>query len=198
MTAATAAVAPWMPYAAAFGPLLRSTISASPVGMSAAASMNQPTRWGSPPASSTKMNSPVAMSRTPLTVSQAWKVPSSVGVPGMPKREARRAAPAGALRAVCHAYLEFATARPALYQAMFVLPTDIKFASAETPPPLRAGFAEFVAVLPRVDDRRELRAEVIWSALHGIAVLSYGGRIPPGSREERLDILLAQVDPATV
>ncbi|MGH3375281.1 MAG: TetR/AcrR family transcriptional regulator [Actinoallomurus sp.] len=109
-------------------------------------------------------------------------------------RRARLAAapPAAALRAVCHAYLEFAAARPALYQAMFVLPTDVKFASAETPAPLRAGFAEFVAALPRDDDRRELRAEVVWSALHGIAVLSYGGRIPPGGTEERLDILLAQ------
>jgi hypothetical protein len=27
-----------------------------------------------------------------------------------------------------------ATERPALYQAMFVLPTDVKFPSAETPP----------------------------------------------------------------
>ena len=76
---------------------------------------------------------------------------------------------------------------------MFVLPTDVKFASAETPPPLRAAFAEFVAALPRDDDRRELRAEVIWSALHGIAVLSYGGRIPPGGADERLDILLGCV-----
>lgn len=91
-------------------------------------------------------------------------------------RRARLAAPEQALRAVCRAYLEFADERPALYQAMFVLPTDVKFASAETPPPLRAGFGAFVAALPAGDDRRELRAEVIWSALHGMAVLSYGGR----------------------
>jgi hypothetical protein len=32
-----------------------------------------------------KMKSPEAMSRTALTVSQAWKVRSSVGVSGMPK-----------------------------------------------------------------------------------------------------------------
>src|SRR5687768_8899095 len=33
--------------------------------------------------------------------------------------------PGQALRAVCRGYLEFATQRPALYQAMFVLPTDL-------------------------------------------------------------------------
>jgi AcrR family transcriptional regulator len=42
--------------------------------------------------------------------------------------------PRQALHAVCRAYLEFATERPAFYQAMFVMPTDVKFAHAETPP----------------------------------------------------------------
>ena len=51
-------------------------------------------------------------------------------------RHAREAAPdlGQALRAVCSAYVEFATERPALYEAMFVLPTDLRFASDETPP----------------------------------------------------------------
>src|ERR1700748_1220976 len=40
-----------------------------------------------------------------------------------------------ALLAVCRAYLDFAVAQPALYQAMFVMPTDVKFASEETPAP---------------------------------------------------------------
>src|SRR5437868_275904 len=55
-------------------------------------------------------------------------------------RDARPAnpEPRQALHAVCRAYLEFATERPALYQAMFVMPTDVKFAHAETPPQLRA------------------------------------------------------------
>jgi AcrR family transcriptional regulator len=110
-------------------------------------------------------------------------------------RHARQAAPGWgeALRAVCRAYLEFATERPALYQAMFVLPTDVKFASAETPPPLRAGFDEFVNCFPPDNERRELFAEVIWSALHGIAVLSDSGRIPPDGQEERLDFLVTQI-----
>jgi AcrR family transcriptional regulator len=101
--------------------------------------------------------------------------------------------PRQALHAVCRAYLEFATERPALYQAMFVMPTDVKFAHAETPPPLRAAFDEFVSCLRPDNARRELVAEVIWSALHGIATLSDSGRIPPDSQEERLDFLITQL-----
>ena len=110
-------------------------------------------------------------------------------------RRAREAAtaPEQALRAVCRAYLEFTTERPALYQAMFVLPTDLKFASAETPPPLRAGFDEFVNCFPVEEDRRELLAEVTWSALHGMAVLSDNGRIPLTGQEERLDLLVTRI-----
>ncbi|MGW7358000.1 TetR/AcrR family transcriptional regulator [Streptomyces sp. NPDC054802] len=110
-------------------------------------------------------------------------------------RRARQAAeePDGALRAVCRACLEFATERPALYRAMFVLPTDLKFASAETLPPLRAGFDEFVSCFRPDNERRELFAEVVRSALHGMAVLSDSGRIPPEGQEERLDFLVTQV-----
>ncbi|WP_415648980.1 TetR/AcrR family transcriptional regulator [Stackebrandtia soli] len=108
---------------------------------------------------------------------------------------ARRAAPelGLALGAVCRAYLDFATERPALYQAMFILPTDLKFASAETPPSLRACFDEFVSCFRRDNDRRELFAEVIWSALHGMAVLSDGGRIPLAGQDERLEFLIARM-----
>lgn len=110
-------------------------------------------------------------------------------------RRARPAdpAPRQALHAVCRAYLEFADERPALYQAMFVMPTDVKFAHAETPPPLRAAFEEFVSCFRTDNTRRELFAEVTWSALHGIAVLSDSGRIPPDSQEIRLDFLIAQL-----
>jgi AcrR family transcriptional regulator len=110
-------------------------------------------------------------------------------------RRVRQAAPepGQALRAVCRAYLDFATERPALYQVMFVLPTDLKFASAETPPPLRAAFDEFVSCFPPDNERRELFAEVTWSALHGLAVLSDSGRIPPEGQEERLDFLVTRI-----
>ncbi|MFF3374629.1 TetR/AcrR family transcriptional regulator [Streptomyces sp. NPDC002680] len=110
-------------------------------------------------------------------------------------RRARQTAPeqGQALRAVCRAYLAFATERPALYQAMFVLPTDLKFASTETPPPLRACFDEFVSCFRPDNERRELFAEVTWSAVHGMAVLSDSGRIPPDGQEERLDFLVTRI-----
>lgn len=108
-------------------------------------------------------------------------------------RAAGRPEPEQALRTACRAYLEFATERPALYQAMFVLPTDVKFASAETPPPLRAAFGEFVNCFRPDNERRELFAEVTWSALHGMAVLSDSGRIPPTGQEGRLDFLVTQI-----
>lgn len=107
---------------------------------------------------------------------------------------ARQAAskPGEALRAVCRAYMEFATERPALYQAMFILPTDLKFGSAETPAPLRAAFDEFVSCFREDNERRELFAEVVWSALHGLAVLSDSGRIPPYGQDDRLDFLVTR------
>lgn len=101
--------------------------------------------------------------------------------------------PGQALRAVCRAYLAFATERPALYQAMFILPTDLEFASAETPPPLRASFDEFVSCFRPDNSRRELFAEVLWSALHGIAVLSETGRIPSDGQDDRLDLLISRL-----
>ncbi|BEL05390.1 TetR/AcrR family transcriptional regulator [Actinoplanes sichuanensis] len=107
-------------------------------------------------------------------------------------RRARLAATGPALRAVGAAYLEFAIARPALYQAMFVLPTDLAFASDETPAPMRACFDEFVSCFPADDERGGLAAEVTWSALHGMAVLSAGGRIPGVWQQERLDLLVSR------
>ena len=101
--------------------------------------------------------------------------------------------PGTALRAVCSAYLTFADARPALYHAMFVLPIDVKFASEDTPSPLKAAFAELVGALKPFDARPELRAEVTWATLHGLAVLGRGGRIPKERHEARIDLLVSQI-----
>ncbi len=57
------------------------------------------------------------------------------------------------LRNICAAYLDFARSRPVIYEAMFVSPTKLKFASEETPTALRAAFAELVAALG--PDRRQ-------------------------------------------
>ena len=110
-------------------------------------------------------------------------------------RQARLAVgePALALRAVCSAYLAFAAARPALYEAMFVLPIGVKFASDDTPSSLKAAFAELVGALHPFGGHSDLRAEVAWAALHGLAVLRRGGRIPPEGQEARIDLLVSQI-----
>lgn len=110
-------------------------------------------------------------------------------------RQARSAVdvPRQALWAVCGAYLAFAAERPALYEAMFVLPIGVKFASEDTPSPLRAAFGELVEALSPFDAHPDLRAEVTWAALHGLAVLRRGGRIPPEGREARIDLLVSQI-----
>jgi len=102
-------------------------------------------------------------------------------------------APELALRAVCSAYLTFAAARPALYQAMFVLPIDVKFASEETPSPLKAAFGELVSAVKPYDAHPDLLAEVTWATLHGLAVLRAGGRVPPEGQEARIDLLVSQI-----
>jgi AcrR family transcriptional regulator len=110
-------------------------------------------------------------------------------------RLARLAAngPRAAARALCDAYMRFAAEHPAVYQAMFVLPTDVKFASDETPLPLRAGFEELVTAVRPYSARPELDAEVLWSALHGMAALSQGSRIPASGRDARLDLLVERL-----
>jgi len=94
------------------------------------------------------------------------------------------------LRHVCAAYLDFARSRPVIYEAMFVLPTRIKFASEETPAALRAAFAELLAALGPNREMPEFRAEVLWSALHGMAVLERSERIPPSGAASRLNVLV--------
>jgi AcrR family transcriptional regulator len=104
------------------------------------------------------------------------------------RSRARGARPA--LCRLCAAYLDFAAAAPALYEAMFILPVDLEFASENTPLALRAAFAEFLAVLEPFAEPTELQAEILWSTLHGMAVLSRAGRIPAASRDQRLDLLV--------
>ncbi|MFM9368616.1 TetR/AcrR family transcriptional regulator [Streptomyces sp. Da 82-17] len=100
------------------------------------------------------------------------------------------------LRAVCRAYLRFAAERPALYQAMFVLPTRLKFADEDTPAPLRNGFEEFVKALPEDTADPEGVAELVWAALHGISALSATGRIPRRADRARLDLLVESFAPS--
>jgi AcrR family transcriptional regulator len=112
-------------------------------------------------------------------------------------RQARTAASGddAALRAVAAAYLRFAESRPAVYDAMFVMPTDIPFGMPETPAALRAGFDELLAALAPLAGDRDLDTlgEVAWSALHGLATLARGSRLRPSHQQPRLDLLVSQL-----
>lgn len=116
------------------------------------------------------------------------------GFEGLATRLTKEAASvAGApdvLRNVCAAYLDFARSRPVVYEAMFVLPTKIKFASEETPPALRGAFAAFVNALGPDRQDSVFLAEVLWSALHGLVVLEQSERIPAFGADDRLKILV--------
>lgn len=98
-------------------------------------------------------------------------------------------------RAVASAYLEFARANPALYEAMFTLRVDLTFAQSDTPAPLHAGFVELrEALAPLAGDRDvETFTEVVWSALHGLATLSQAGRLRPAFYDQRLAMLADQL-----
>jgi AcrR family transcriptional regulator len=112
-------------------------------------------------------------------------------------RNARTAAPGAdaALRAVADAYLRFAQSRPAVYDAMFVMPTDIPFGMPEAPAAPRAAFAELLAALAPLAGNRdpETLSEVAWSALHGLAALARGSRLRASHQQARLDLLADQL-----
>lgn len=86
--------------------------------------------------------------------------------------------PRAALAAVARSYLDFATARPALYDAMFLMKVNLAFGENASQP-LRDAFAVmFAAFSPFAGEHDpETFTEVGWSALHGLATLDRGGRL---------------------
>lgn len=100
---------------------------------------------------------------------------------------------AGALAAVeatpaarMRAYLDFAAAHPRVYEAMFSLHSGLPFAAGDTPEPLRQAFAGIHDAFPDADGTR---AEVAWSALHGLATLQASGRLRESHTRARFDLV---------
>src|SRR3954467_13423361 len=96
--------------------------------------------------------------------------------------EATDASPMARMRA----YLDFAAAHPRVYEAMFSMPSALPFATADTPEPLHHAFAGLHEAFPDADGTR---AEVAWSALHGLATLQAGGRLRASHVQARLDLV---------
>jgi AcrR family transcriptional regulator len=91
---------------------------------------------------------------------------------------------------VALAYLAFARKHPAVYEAMFTLPTRLRFADSGSRSELRDGFAALAAVVSPSSPDVELAAETFWAALHGLAELDRAGRIRPGARAERVALVV--------
>jgi AcrR family transcriptional regulator len=101
-----------------------------------------------------------------------------------------RKAGARAIAAVAAVYLDFASSHPALYEAMFQLPIDARFAQDDAEAELRAGFNALSAALGDAGDGTA--TEVFWSALHGMSLLERAGRMRPEHRPNRIAELAAR------
>jgi len=99
-----------------------------------------------------------------------------------------------ALTRIAHAYLDFARDNPAVYDAMFTCAATLRFAAQETPPRLRAAFAELHHAVGLAADEQDADAltEVLWAALHGLVAFTRAGRLRSGYDSDRLQLLVNQ------
>ena len=101
--------------------------------------------------------------------------------------------PKEAIEGVATAYLDFAFARPAMYEAMFILPTGLRFARSDTPTQLREGFGAMATVIAPFAQDVDTATETFWAALHGLAELERHGRIRPAFRSHRITLIMQMV-----
>ncbi|MFG3600266.1 TetR-like C-terminal domain-containing protein [Micromonospora chersina] len=97
-----------------------------------------------------------------------------------------------AVAGIARAYADFAERRPALYDAIFNLPTELPFASQDVPVELARAFAELAETLRPFagDDNLETFTETFWSGLHGLVSLMRNGRLRREEHERRLALLV--------
>ena len=97
-----------------------------------------------------------------------------------------------ALRLLVASYLAFAREHPAVYEAMASARTSIAFASSDTPAALREGFGILEDAVGGTDDRdRAVRAELLWSLLHGASQLAAHDRLDAGLDDVREGAIVA-------
>jgi AcrR family transcriptional regulator len=88
------------------------------------------------------------------------------------------------------AYLEFAASSPALYEVMFSLNLSVPFGDPATPPELRFAFSQLLELFQGQSAKPEVRTELFWASLHGIAELTRTRRFPPIRQKERVRALV--------
>ena len=110
------------------------------------------------------------------------------------------------LLAIADGYWRFASNEPALYELMFHHRLELVFATDDTPPQARRGFAVLRrAVASRiggggVEHDVELVTEAWWASLHGVVSLALSHRVRPGTEHARLlvrsvtESLIATID----
>jgi AcrR family transcriptional regulator len=101
----------------------------------------------------------------------------------------RSASTAKRVRAIVQRYTRFARENPAVYEAMFSLPTDLGFATEAAPAPLRKAFAAIQRALADSVDDLETETELLWSAMHGLVDLQRHGRLRTSHEQARQRLL---------
>jgi len=110
------------------------------------------------------------------------------------------------LLSIADSYWRFAADEPALYELMFHHRLELEFATDDTPPQPRRGFAVLArAIASRIGDGEvkrdvELVTEAWWASLHGVVALALSHRVRPGDEHARLlvrtvtESLIATID----
>jgi AcrR family transcriptional regulator len=95
---------------------------------------------------------------------------------------------------VAAAYSDFAAENPALYEAMFIRSTRLRFVAEDTATPLTAAFGGLREAVATIATARDVDTvtEVVWAALHGLVVLGRNDRRRSGHDAERIEVLVAQ------
>lgn len=94
------------------------------------------------------------------------------------------------LEKVAMAYLAFAREQPAMYEAMFTMPTGLGFAETGSQPELRDAFSALAAAVIPAGGDVEIATETFWATLHGLAELERSDRIKPDARAERVALIV--------
>lgn len=77
--------------------------------------------------------------------------------------------------------------------AIFILPTQLRFAQADTRPELRAGFEALAAAVSPFCADADIVTETFWAALHGLVEFERSGRIRPGMRDQRIALVVRAI-----
>ncbi len=97
----------------------------------------------------------------------------------------KQARPGKELEAITAAYLDFASAMPALYEVMFSLSLSVPFDDVGTPSEMRFAFSQISEAFRGQSSGPEVLSELLWASLHGIAELTRTKRFPRTRQRDR-------------